>query len=1076
MAAVATLGQVASEFAAEIIEPQTYTQREEQINSINDFILHQARTIPDTPLLEYPGTELGAADFVAYTARQLDEFADEAAKNLARQGLKPSSAKSTKAEVVGLLGSSNLDYIIHILALSRMGFSVMFLSTRLPTEAFVSLLEKTESTQIVAAPKFLPTITKIQDAGYPVRSFDLADQTVWSQKSNIPTRFQRETELIDEENTVAFIVHSSGSTGLPKPIYQTHRQCLSNYATGTGMRAFVTLPLFHNHGLSTMFRGFVSGQRTAIYNANLPLTNGHLVAAMEAADFESFHCVPYALKVLAETKEGIRQLAKARLVLFGGSSCPDDLGDLLVQNDVNLVSHYGATEMGQLMTSQRDPKTDKYWNYVRPLEKVKPYLWFDEITPGIFELVVLDGLPTKTISNSDEPPNSYRTRDTFVKHPTIADAWKYLGRLDDRVTLFNGEKVLPVPYEHRVRQSELVQDCLVFGVGKAFPGLLIMPSEHAAATPAEELLDQLWPIIDDANEKGEQFGRISREMVAILPAGTAYPRTDKGTVIRAACYQHFNDLIESVYEKFETSADGGERLALEGSELQDYLKNLFTERVGVQILDNETDFFAAGIDSLQAINARSHLVRELDLGGNVLGQNVVFDYPNITRLTEYLVSLRTGSTIVEKKEEEIMEELVAKYGKFEPFQAGTSVPEGEVVLLTGATGSLGAHILSQLLSLPHITHVYCLVRASSPTVAQERVLHSLNTRGLSPHHRSAHARIIASLREGGLPSSQHSAKFTALPADLSLPDLGLGSTVYESLRTTVTSVIHSAWAVNFTLKVRSFEAQHIAGLRHLLDLCLSVPFSRPARLSFISSISAAAGTPSPGRVAETFVREPGHAQNMGYARSKWVAEHIIKAAASSTGMEARVLRSGQIIGDSVMGLWNSTEAIPLMFRAAVTLGALPALDETPSWLPVDKSARAVLELTNLAEGGSKVEGYFQRREDPDVVYHVQNPHTSEWTKDILPALAAAGLEFEIVSQREWVQRLRDGEQDPTVNPTVKLLDFFTDKYDNDKPGRSGLVFETQKTEDGSQAISGGFDVVKSGLLAKCVENWKKAWS
>lgn len=90
MAAVATLGQVASEFAAEIIEPQTYTQREEQINSINDFILHQARTIPDTPLLEYPGTELGAADFVAYTARQLDEFADEAAKNLARQGLKPS--------------------------------------------------------------------------------------------------------------------------------------------------------------------------------------------------------------------------------------------------------------------------------------------------------------------------------------------------------------------------------------------------------------------------------------------------------------------------------------------------------------------------------------------------------------------------------------------------------------------------------------------------------------------------------------------------------------------------------------------------------------------------------------------------------------------------------------------------------------------------------------------------------------------------------------------------------------------------------------------------------------------------
>lgn len=108
------------------------------------------------------------------------------------------------------------------------------------------------------------------------------------------------------------------------------------------MRAFVTLPLFHNHGLSTMFRGMVTGKRTAVYNANLPLTNKHLVTAMRAADFESFHCVPYALKVLAETPEGIAELAKAKLVLFGGSSCPDDLGDMLVKDGVNVVSHYGA--------------------------------------------------------------------------------------------------------------------------------------------------------------------------------------------------------------------------------------------------------------------------------------------------------------------------------------------------------------------------------------------------------------------------------------------------------------------------------------------------------------------------------------------------------------------------------------------------------------------------------------------------------------------------------------------------------------------------------------------------------------
>lgn len=335
--------------------------------------------------------------------------------------------------------------------------------------------------------------------------------------------------------------------------------------------------------------------------------------------------------------------------------------------------------MGQLMTSQRDAATDKAWNYVRPLSKTKPYLFFDEITTGIFEVVVLDGLSTNTMSNSDDPVNSYRTRDTFVKHPTIPDAWKYLGRLDDRVTLFNGEKVLPIPFEHRVRQSELVQDCLIFGVGRAFPGLLVIPSAQASGHGASELLEALWPIISDANQRAEQFGRVSREMVKIMPVGTEYPRTDKGTVIRAACYAHFDKVIEQTYVEFEAPGNA-DRLTLEEPELQDYLLNLMSERVGLVDLTRDTDFFAAGMDSLQAITTRAHVVRELDLGGVSLGQNVVFDHPSIMQLAAYLHSLRSGTAIQEPTEEEVMRELVQKYSSFEPFQPGSQIPDGEVVV------------------------------------------------------------------------------------------------------------------------------------------------------------------------------------------------------------------------------------------------------------------------------------------------------------------------------------------------------------------------------------------------------------
>lgn len=59
------------------------------MKSINDLIVNQAHLMPDLPLIAYPATEYGTADFTEYTARELDLYADEAAKHLSQQGLKP---------------------------------------------------------------------------------------------------------------------------------------------------------------------------------------------------------------------------------------------------------------------------------------------------------------------------------------------------------------------------------------------------------------------------------------------------------------------------------------------------------------------------------------------------------------------------------------------------------------------------------------------------------------------------------------------------------------------------------------------------------------------------------------------------------------------------------------------------------------------------------------------------------------------------------------------------------------------------------------------------------------------------
>ncbi|KAF2098088.1 acetyl-CoA synthetase-like protein [Rhizodiscina lignyota] len=1023
--------------------------KRKDINCINDLIIHKAETIPDTVLIAYPASDRENGSLAEYTAKELDLFADAAATRLTSMGLVPRQKRSDKSEVVGLLGPSNLDYFIALLALTRMGFAVLFLSTRLPIEAYVSLLEKSSCANIVASDKFSKTIQSIEEV-YSVRRFPLLDRSIYAVMSETELRFQRRVELINEENCIAFIVHSSGSTGLPKPIFQTHRSCLSNYALGSGFRALVTLPLFHNHGIATTFRGIVANKRTVFYNANLPLTNSNLVEAMKAAEPESFHCVPYALKVLAESDEGVAALTKCKLVLFGGSSLPDELGDLLVSAGVYVVGHYGATEMGQLMTSFRDSE-DKAWNYMRPLPKVVPYLRFLPVSDGVFECVVLDGLPTKILSNSDDPPNSFHTRDTFEAHPTIPNAWKYLGRLDDRVTLVNGEKVLPVPYEHQIRQNDLVQDCLVFGVGKAFPGILVIPSEKGRDTSKEVLLERLKPSIEAANTRTEKFGQIPMEMVEILQHDIDYPRTDKGTMIRAASYKHFAELIEEVYVRFETPEDADAQRKLDSADLEAYLMDLFTNRVGVAGLSLDKDFFEAGTDSRQAIAARGHIMREIYLAGRTLGQNVVFEHPSIRALAKHLYSISIGSMRDRKDDVEVMWELIEKYSSFPRFVPGNEIPQGDVVLLTGATGSLGAHLLSQLLALPNVMAVYCLVRAESTAAAQDRITQSLAARRL--------------------PSLSAPEKVKALPSDLSKPDLGLDETTLTTLKRTLTSVIHSAWAVNFNIGVASFEPHHIRGTYNLLRVCQSVPFHRPARFSFISSISAAAGTPVPASIKEAYIQNPGHAQNMGYARSKFVAEHIVRAAGRSTGQDTRVLRTGQLIGDTINGLWNDTEAIPLMIRSAVTIRALPRLDEMPSWLPVDKCAEATLDLSGLRipfVDAGVLSGI-------DLVYHLQNPRLFSWSDDLLPALKEAGLEFETVSQREWIQRLREGEPDPEKNPTIKLLEFFVEKYDNDMPGRKGLVFETSKTGERTGVIRDGVDVVGSGLIKKCVSEWAKCW-
>lgn len=61
----------------------------DHFTTVDDLIRDRAATIPDTPLITYPNSRTRCADWVEYTARDLDAYADEAAKELSRLGLNP---------------------------------------------------------------------------------------------------------------------------------------------------------------------------------------------------------------------------------------------------------------------------------------------------------------------------------------------------------------------------------------------------------------------------------------------------------------------------------------------------------------------------------------------------------------------------------------------------------------------------------------------------------------------------------------------------------------------------------------------------------------------------------------------------------------------------------------------------------------------------------------------------------------------------------------------------------------------------------------------------------------------------
>nr|XP_019010654.1 uncharacterized protein I206_03956 [Kwoniella pini CBS 10737]OCF49435.1 hypothetical protein I206_03956 [Kwoniella pini CBS 10737] len=983
-----------------------------------------------------------------YSFPELLDLSSRLVGGLVSEGVNESK---DNAGIVSLLCPTGLDFLLGWIALMRMGYGVVLIAPQCSPSAVAHLYKASASTKLIYHPKYT-------ELAHSARQLDATVTSI-----PIPLGFNDlpPTDLtcaVHNNDSVSHIFHTSGTSGTPKPIPNTHslsvsvlpRRALPSYSPSSSSTtknalpsesaAFTTTPLFHG-GISDLLRAWMARSMIYFYpTSDVPITTGNVVqavaACLEANRFRvtSFLSVPYILSTLVQDPEGpgIQLLKNMDYVSTGGAPLDTTIGNMMVEKGIKLVSRLGSSECGFLLSSHRDYSTEKDWEWLRNDSPYADALVFEQLegesTPGEtrYEMVVTDRWLSKTKSNRGD--GSYATGDLYRPHPTKKDVWKYAGRGDDVIVLSNGEKASPGPIESVLRSSSFFSDVLVVGSEQSQLGVLLFPREIPASS---SLLGDIAPLIADANASSPSFAQITKDMCYVVNSTTkTLPKSSKGTIQRGVAYDVFREEIDQLYQERGGQVETAPKRSLVGITIavERIVKDAVASRLKVDTLGVENDLFSWGVDSLMATRIRTSLQKQLNTGGTVLPNNVVFEKPTINSLSQFIFDLQEHKVVNGIDIEEtyrLMESLVEKYGFFGMGQDTKHLDRkqdrgkvnGKTVLLTGGTGSLGSFLLNQF-SQPSpnvIDNVICLVRAEDDDAAYKRTFEGLSKRGF------------------GLDPT---FKVKFLAADLVKPDLGLSPAVYKGLVDKLDIVIHAAWPVHFTSSLVSFE-NSIEGTRNLLDL---VAKTEGGKLYFCSSLASVLGKTSP-RYLEEPSHDPSTASPIGYSQSKWVTERICGLASESGVLKDRVhiVRVGQLCGDTQHGYWNEKEGWPLLIRTAEITGSLPLLQEKPSWLPVDLASRAIIDITTSDHPSSPL------------IYHVVHPNNLEW-QTVLNGLHAAGLSFKRVKPQEWLNYVDASVNDLELNPSKQMLHMWTEAYGDASKSPPEIMVDISNSSIASSTI------------------------
>jgi amino acid adenylation domain-containing protein/thioester reductase-like protein len=418
------------------------------------------------------------------------------------------------------------------------------------------------------------------------------------------------------------------------------------------------------------------------------------------------------------------------------------------------------------------------------------------------------------------------------------------------------------------------------------------------------------------------------------------------------------------------------------------------EHANGEALDATRPLQDFGIDSLTAVLVRNHLTT---LTGLALPPNVVLLYPTLKALSTHLQhrlreDIRENST--RGLATQVVDMSTIRKGLLDPKIQFKDVSKAvssefrcpETAFVTGPTGFVGAFMVYEFLKRG--IQVYCLVRAQTSSLAQDRMVATLTMYGLwKPHFGPLLHPVIG---------------------DLSKPMFGIDDSQFSALADRIDCILHSGALVDWMRPLEDYIGPNVLGTHEVLRLASR---GRPKAVHFISTISTL-----PIHLGYGLGEDDAE---YGYGTSKYLAERMI-VGARFRGAATFSYRLPFVAASSTDGQFRRDQGDFLnnLITGSLDIKAFPSLDaDLSAVLPVDYLCGVIADMMTTKQQ--------QAGEDYDFV----NPLAQKFD-DFLGMMSVASGGSEILPFSEWHRRAlayATAHPGSSLARITAVLDGYTDQ-------------------------------------------------